>query len=254
MRSLIIENQKMSVRWLKGRLKHWLGYAGIDLTKNMFYDRLTQRIMAQTIQPGTTCIDVGSHEGEVLAQMIALGGATGTYYAFEPMPYYYQKLTQKFGQQAIIYPYALSDAHDQTVFHCVRNAPAYSGLKKRSYGSLTPDIQEIVVETRPLDELIPDDVDICFMKIDVEGAELLVMEGARKLIQRCHPVIVFEFGLGASDHYDSGPEKLYDLLIGACGMQVSTMDGYLKTCDPLSLDELTALYATNSEYYFVAHK
>jgi hypothetical protein len=42
-----------------------------------------------------------------------------------------------------------------------------------------------------LDDIAPGRVDV--MKIDVEGAEFRVLEGARKTLERDHPVIVMEF-------------------------------------------------------------
>ena len=83
----------------------------------------------------------------------------------------------------------------------VKNAPAYSGLNKRRYDTSTPDIEEIKVKLGVLDEIIPKDVVIDFIKIDVEGGEFGVLKGAQHLLKKHKPVIVFECGMGASDYY-----------------------------------------------------
>jgi FkbM family methyltransferase len=50
-------------------------------------------------------------------------------------------------------------------------------------------LKEIEIDLRRLDEL---NLDPAFVKIDVEGAELGVLEGLRETIERCHPVLMIE--------------------------------------------------------------
>jgi len=74
-----------------------------------------------------------------------------------------------------------------------------------------------------LDNILPADTKIELIKIDVEGDELLVQEGAINTITRNKPVIIFEHGLGASESNDATPTKLYNLL-SDCELKVSTLD------------------------------
>ena len=67
---------------------------------------------------------------------------------------------------------------------------------------------------------MPKDFPIHFMKIDVEGAELQVLRGAIQTILKYKPVIVFEHGLGAADHYGTKPEDIYDFLVSECGLSI----------------------------------
>lgn len=151
-----------------------------------------------------------------------------------------------------IYPYALSEQEGKATFHWVKNAPAYSGLKKRTYDIPNPEIEKIDVELRRLDDTISEDHKIDLIKIDVEGAELQVLKGGVNTIRRNRPVVIFEFGLGASDHYGVEPDDMYQLLHTDCKLNIYTLDRFLKKKAPLSLEEFAELYATNKEYYFVA--
>ncbi|MEJ7661318.1 MAG: FkbM family methyltransferase [Hymenobacter sp.] len=77
------------------------------------------------------------------------------------------------------------------------------------------------------------------MKIDVEGGELQVLEGAQKMLAASRPVIIFEHGIGGSDHYGTRPEQVYDLLAGpAIGLSISTMARWLAGQPALSRAEL----------------
>lgn len=51
---------------------------------------------------------------------------------------------------------------------------------------------EIVVPLRRLDDLIHEQIDT--LKIDVEGAELGVLQGAERIVKESRPVIMFESG------------------------------------------------------------
>ncbi|HQQ21313.1 MAG TPA: FkbM family methyltransferase, partial [Bacteroidales bacterium] len=146
---------------------------GLDITKNIKYDRLTLQILKRVIKKDSNCIDIGAHKGEILSQIIRLA-PEGTHFAFEPIPELFENLKINF-PQVTLYPYALCNSKGESFFQWVKNAPAYSGLKKRTYAIQTPKINQIKVETERLDQLIPENMRIDFIKIDVEGAEFEVL-------------------------------------------------------------------------------
>ncbi len=90
------------------------------------------------------------------------------------------------------------------------------------------------------------------IKIDVEGAELEVLKGATETIKRCKPVIVFEHGLGASDHYGTTPDLIFDLVSG-CGLKISTMYNWLHGNPELNKSSFSEQFYKKINYYFIAH-
>lgn len=234
----------------KDVLRKILIFFHLDVTKNLQYDRLTKAIVRKNIRKNSNCIDVGCHKGEILSMMLRYA-PEGKHYAFEPIPYLFAELEEKFTNRVLVFPYALSDREGHTTFQHVKNAPAYSGLKRRKYDIPHPEIEEIEVEIKRLDDIIPLDEKIDFIKIDVEGAEFGVLKGAKNLLAKNKPTILFECGKGASDYYGTDPADLYDFITNDVGLKIATLTSYTQNKPPLTKSEFCDCFNTNSEYYFV---
>ncbi|MFZ4522598.1 MAG: FkbM family methyltransferase [Bacteroidales bacterium] len=239
---------------MKQLLKHLLSLLHISVTRNQKYDAYTKQIIRRSLRNDSNCIDIGCHKGEILDLMIKWA-PDGKKFAFEPIPELFQFLTAKYAadSKVTIHPTALYDKTGTTTFQHVLSAPAYSGIKKRKYEGKHVDINQITVDIDLLDHFIPADITIDLMKIDVEGAELNVMKGGLSTLRRCKPVIIFEFGLGAADFYNSKPNELHQLITQECGMKISTLKGYLDNNQVLAESQFCKMFESGSEYYFVAH-
>lgn len=223
----------------------------LDVTKNIKYDRLTRKILKVCLKKNYNCIDVGCHKGEILNLMLKYS-PEGKHYAFEPIPCLYNKLKNRYEQKASVFPYALSDTKGETTFQLVRNALAYSGIKRRKYNVKNPDIEEIIVKKIPLDEIVPSNEIIHFVKIDVEGGEFGVLRGARNLLKQSKPIILFEFGKGASDYYGTSPFDLFNYISNEIGLKIYTLQSYIKREKPINDLEFANYFNSNIEYYFIA--
>ncbi|MCZ2442868.1 MAG: FkbM family methyltransferase [Flavobacteriales bacterium] len=148
---------------------------------------------------------------------------------------------------------AASNSTGVSDFNYVMSNPSYSGLKKRDYDNPREKDTTIRVKTDLLDNVIPKDISIDLIKIDVEGAELQVLEGAIEIIEKNKPIIIFEHGIGASNHYGTTPAKLFDFF-SKVSMKVSTLDNYLTNKKPLTKSEFEKQYYDRLNYYFIAHK
>ena len=236
---------------LKDILRRTLIFFRLDLTKNLQYDRLTQTIMKRVICNNCNCIDIGCHKGEILEMMLKYS-PSGKHYAFEPIPYLFKELEKKYKNRVSVFPFALSDKSGHSTFQLVKNAPAYSGIKKRHYDIANPEIEEIEVELKTLDEIVPLNEEIHFIKIDVEGGEFGVLKGAKILLAKNKPVVLFECGKGACDYYGTNPLELYDFITHETGLEIFTLKDFIKNNLPLSKDDFEKCFNTNTEYYFVA--
>jgi FkbM family methyltransferase len=240
------------MKLFKKLIRYLLVFFHLDLTKNLKYDRLTNLIMKKVIHRNSNCIDIGCHKGEIL-DIILKFSPEGQHFAFEPIPPMYEQLAQKITRSNVkIFPYALAEHTGNTTFNFVKNAPAYSGIKKRHYDIDNPEIDEINVELRTLDEMIPGHIKIDFVKIDVEGAEFGVLKGGINTFKRNKPVIVFECGLGASDFYGTQPQDIYRFITHEIGMKISMLQSYIDNKGPLTEEQFLHCYNQATEYYFIA--
>ncbi|MEZ5046735.1 MAG: FkbM family methyltransferase [Chitinophagaceae bacterium] len=224
----------------------------IAFTKNQQYDKQTKSVLKKVCRLQSNCIDVGCHKGEILDIFIQYA-PLGKHYGFEPIPTLFENLLKKYkGSTSNIYNIALSNAIGKATFNYVVSNPAYSGLIKRKYDNRNEIDQEIMVETNRLDTIIPLDLPIDVIKIDVEGGELLVLEGAMQTIKKYKPIIIFEHGKGASEFYDSTPEKVFNFFAN-CEMKISTMKNWLHQKPAFTLHEFQYQFNNKVNYYFIAH-
>ncbi|MBS1660700.1 MAG: FkbM family methyltransferase [Bacteroidetes bacterium] len=234
---------------IKKALREILIGLRLDLTDNLRYDRLTRAVLKKAVKPGSNIIDVGCHQGEILEQALRLS-PQGQHTGFEPIPYLYDALQEKFGDKAAIYSTALYDQEGESEFFIVRNEPGYSGLRRRSL-EFTPDYQPVRVSLKRLDGFFPGQQKIHFIKLDVEGAELQVLKGAQALLLRDKPVILFECGRGGYDYFNESPMEIHRFLSGL-GYTIFEMEDWLKRRPGLTETAFQQQFDRNDNYYFIA--
>ncbi|MEB3291649.1 MAG: FkbM family methyltransferase [Synechococcales bacterium] len=210
-------------------------------------DEAMVQIMQQRLQATSNCIDVGCHSGGFLTEILQLA-PQGQHYAFEPIPSLADLLKTQF-PQVNVQAAALSDTNGETTFHHVVSNPGYSGLRERRYDRPNEQIELIPVTTLRLDDFLPADYHLDLIKIDVEGAEWQVFQGAVETLKRNRPIVLFEHGQGGSDRYGTTPEMIHNFLVGECGLTIAT----LHDPHPLTAAELRQVYDSGTAWNFVAY-
>jgi FkbM family methyltransferase len=209
-------------------------------------DQQLRLLLAFLLAEDSNCVDVGGHRGGVLEQMVRLA-PLGRHIVYEPLPAFCEDLRRRF-PEVDVREAALSDRSGERTFMYVRNQPGLSGFRRRSY-STAPTIEEITVRAERLDDSLPGDYDPTVIKIDVEGAEREVLEGAIETIVRYRPTVVFEHGRGAAPHYATGPRDVYALLCERAGLRIFDLDGQ----GPFDLAEFERIFDRGDRWNFVAH-
>lgn len=164
--------------------------------------------MDAIIQPWMNCVDVGGHLGSVLQRIIRLA-PQGRHFVIEAIPYKAELLRRKF-PGVVVHECAVSNEPGLTSFF-VHQRSGFSGLRRAAGGG---DAHELRVRCERLEDLIPSDVRVDFLKVDVEGAELQVFQGARRIIERDRPVVLFECARAGLSKFDASPLSMWNALRG----------------------------------------
>jgi FkbM family methyltransferase len=191
-------------------------------------DGRIERALRRLVCPDWNCVDVGAHLGSALSLFLRLA-PRGKHLAFEPVAEKAAWLRRKF-PEVEVYQAALTDTPGQTTFVENLSRPGFSGLRAAGGSDRT---REIAVTCERLDDVVGSRRVHC-LKVDVEGAELLVLRGATEILRRDRPVIVFESGPGGAERFGFTRGELYTFLTSR-GYAVYLPKGYLDGVGPIDL-------------------
>lgn len=128
-------------------------------------------------------LDVGAYFG---AYARALARLTYRVHAFEPTETA-DLMIRSMPRNVTVHKMALSSCNGTATFRIPCGSSALASLERHVAG----DARTIQVTLTTIDTLFPAE-DIGFIKIDVEGHERAVLNGARATIARCLPVMLIE--------------------------------------------------------------
>jgi FkbM family methyltransferase len=152
------------------------------------------RTVIERLPAGTTAVDAGANIGVVAGQLCRAVGPHGTVHAIEPLPANVRRLRElkrdNALDQLIIWECALSDESGSAILRTERTAGT-SG--HASFTASWIAHAKVPVVTRVLDEVVLDSTRLDFMKLDVEGAESAVLDGATRILTNDRPLVFCEF-------------------------------------------------------------
>jgi FkbM family methyltransferase len=167
-------------------------------------------ILASSLASEGTYIDVGANRGQILREALRIA-PRGRHVAFEPIPSLAAELARAF-PEVDCRALALGAHREVTQFCYFTRLDGWSGLRRHpsiSDDQGGPEYIDVSVSTLDSEasELTPR-----VLKIDVEGAELAVLEGGRALLARARPTVIFEHVAEASRLYGDAPAATWELL------------------------------------------
>src|ERR1017187_6461792 len=177
--------------------------------------------MRQHLGRGATFIDVGAHIGYYSLKAAPVVGPSGHVIAIEPNPETLRELEANIrssdARVISVQPVACYDA--ETTLELFAAPEANTGatsLSKANASQAGVVVQAYKVRARPLDDIVSEAgvTRVDMIKIDVEGAEYVVLKGAQKTLARFHPVVLAE---------------ILDHNLRAMGSSTSELIGFMRT-------------------------
>lgn len=192
--------RKVGTWWVPDGDTHLEGYLAASGGE---YQRPHRDVSLAHCRRRRVALDIGAHVG-LWSRDLAAG--FDEVHAFEPIGEFRECFARNVeGRNVRLHPFALG------------NTECHARMERGAENSGTTHIVELAdegVEVRALDGLALPVVD--YMKIDVEGFELFVLEGARETLLRCRPVITLEQKPHSARHF--GVEQYAALnYLGALG-------------------------------------
>jgi FkbM family methyltransferase len=159
-------------------------------------------------------MDVGANTGSYCLLCALRPDATCV--AFEPYPAVYEVLEANLAlnglsERVIVSPFALWDRYGGAILSLPGSGASGLACLSETPTRFTP-IDSRVIRTRHLDNLNVGRLDM--MKVDVEGAELMVLRGAAETLRRDHPALLVEYDERNVSAFGYEREEIIEFLSG----------------------------------------
>jgi len=199
------------------RLAKWTGALDTRIGKaisNLFYS-LYKKVLEtnighlhQYVPPNTNIIDVGANVGYFSIQFAKWVSGAGRVIAIEPEQANFDTLVG-----------ALKQKHITCVDPILAAAVDHNGVAFLQLNPLNPADHRIgstgiQIPALTLDSLASsgNQLPVSFIKIDVQGAELMVLKGATEILHHWHPVLFIEIDEPSLNNLGTSSEELIDFI------------------------------------------
>ena len=159
------------------------------------YELTTARLIKQLLSPGSHFVDAGANIGYFTLIAAQRVGPTGRVDAFEPQPDNRKRLLEhlqanRLTDHVTVHALALSDRFGVARIHSYRDDPSFNHGCASMFASASEGSASVsTVKTDRLDKVL-EATSPALIKIDVEGAEPAVIEGAASLLTGTRPAAI----------------------------------------------------------------
>lgn len=180
------------------------------------YEKHVSQTMRSLLKPGMVMVDVGANIGYYSLLAASHVGPTGKVIAFEPGARSVQLLQQSAQVNGFshieVHPVAVSDKPGEVRFSL---DDSNGGINRGEIG-----VSAEVVPAIKLDDFLQTEAHIDLVKIDIEGAEGLAIQGMAHLLQNHRPILFTEFTPAALPVYSGISSEDYLNLLRRLGYEL----------------------------------
>ncbi|MEM3433753.1 MAG: FkbM family methyltransferase [Candidatus Methanomethyliaceae archaeon] len=213
----------------------WHDVMGENIRRGEFEEG-ERRFVERFLRPGQVVFDIGSHIGFYTLLAAKLVGKTGRVVAFEPSARERHRLRLNLllnrCHNVCIVPYALGNSEGTAeLYVCLGRETGCNSLRPPV---VNEPVSKVQVPITTLDHHVEKTGigKVDFVKMDVEGAELHVLDGAKKLLRnKPRPVLMYEAADIRTSAWGYPAKEIYDFLHDREYRIFSVLaDGRLFTC------------------------
>ena len=157
---------------------------------------IEKRVFLSVLRAGHAVFDVGANRGSFTILFSDIVRSNGRVFAFEPVPSTFALLEKAVADRnnCEAHNVALGNASGKVFLHLPGTDDGQASMHQHNHGSWTNAQEFHRHECRmiTLDEIASHLTRLDFIKCDVEGAELLVLQGARSTLDRLSPILFLE--------------------------------------------------------------
>jgi len=183
----MLANNIRTVKTRYGEMSYYADdqYIGKSLEVYGEYSELEVALWRKLLKPGDSVIDVGANIGTLTLALADIVGEEGHVTAFEPQPETAELLQRNVAGDHRIsaWSYALGSTTGKI------RVPSLANVGHKNYGGVEIGKGELEVDIKTLDEVA---IQVNFIKIDVEGMEVEVLNGAKTTIEQFRPLLYLE--------------------------------------------------------------
>ncbi len=212
-----------------------------------------REIADRCLREAPVVLDIGANRGH-WSRMVRKLRPNAELHLFEPLPDFAKALAEEFAENAQVTAAAAWRAPGEVSFNRLEGRESWSSIFYRAAFSDNAEGVRVVNESVPATSLdtywAPERGQIDFLKIDVEGAELDVLMGARGLL-RCGAVDYIQFEYGGT-YLDANRrlEEVY-FILRQFGYRIFSLSGVefseIKIFDPALEDYEFQIYLAVNE-------
>lgn len=157
------------------------------------YSEHEWQVLSAFAGSGRDAVEVGANIGTHTVPLARLLGSRGRrLLAVDAQRAVFQMLCANIALNGLLNVQAENVACSDVSGWVTFDEPDYASLGNFGAVEMKPSGGAHRVRAIPLDELVPAGMDVGLVKLDVEGFEQKVLEGARGTVKRCRPVIYLE--------------------------------------------------------------
>ena len=181
------------------------------------YEKALTEIVTSVLREGDVCLDVGANFGWYTTLFQKYSGPSGQVHAFEPVPPTFRELEENYALMGSppnvhINNLALGEKPDEltiNLFEGLASGHASMSDQGRS-DSISFKCKVTTLDSYLEEKKVPD---VNFVKVDIEGSEMMFLNGSEKLFaQKIPPIWLMEMALQQTGNFGYKPNDLIEFM------------------------------------------